>query len=170
MRHRRMLAPINTIKHYVQETKIAVASGAVRNIVIADSVVAPATGNTFDVKEGSIIKAIFFEYWLSAIGTAGSNTQFAMLIEKVPTNTAAVTAAQIVNLASYPNKKNIFFYSQGVLASENDGATSVPITRSFMLVPKGKQRFGITDRMVVTIFALGTAIDVCGFSTYKEYI
>jgi len=169
-RHRRMLAPINTIKHYVHRTNVVVATGA-RNIhVVADSVVAPATANAFDVKEGSIIKAIHFEYWVIGSGASGNNTQFIFVIEKVPVNTPSISAAEMLNLGAYINKKNILFTSHGVMGMDVDGQGGIPLIRSWLMIPKGKQRMGLSDRIVVSTAAVGVDLNVCGLVVYKEYI
>ncbi len=169
MRHRGMLAPINSVKHYVHLTNTSVASGASLNHVVVDATVAPATGNAFDVKEGSIVKAIHLEYWIIGNGASGSNTQFVMVIEKLPANAVAVSAAQILNLGAYTNKKNILFSSQGVIGQDVDGQGTVPLIRDWLLIPKGKQRMGLSDRIIMTIAAVGTSFNFCGLVTYKEY-
>ncbi len=169
MRHRKMLAPINSNKHYVHRTNTAVASAAVSAHTVVTAVVAPASSTAADVEEGSIVKAIHLEYWLSNIGAASTNTQFIVLFEKVPSGQASVTVAQSANLGAYPNKKNILWTSQGVLASEDDGSNSVPIIRDWVLIPKGKQRMGLGDELVFSLVPTGTAINFCGLSTYKEY-
>jgi len=54
-----MVAPINSIKHYVARTNTGVATGALSTNVLVDAVaVASAGGNAFDVTEGSIVKAV----------------------------------------------------------------------------------------------------------------
>ncbi len=164
-----MLAPINSNKHYVHRTNTAVASAAVSAHTVVTAVVAPASSTAADVEEGSIVKAIHLEYWLSNIGAASTNTQFIVLFEKVPSGQASVTVAQSANLGAYPNKKNILWTSQGVLASEDDGSNSVPIIRDWVLIPKGKQRMGLGDELVFSLVPTGTAINFCGLSTYKEY-
>ncbi len=170
MPHRKMLAPINTVKHYVHRSNSGVASGSISSNVIVDAVVAPATGNAFDVKESAVIKAVHIEFWLLMVGASGSTSQFAMIIEKVPSNQASVTVAQMLNLGAYTNKKNILYTTQGVLGSFIDGSPSIPIIKSWFLIPKGKQRFGLGDRLVVSMAPTGQTTNICGLSTYKEYI
>ncbi len=171
MYHRRKasLSPINSIKHYVPQTVTAVASGAQVSIVVVDATQAPGNANTFDVTEGSIVKAIHLEYWIFSVGATGSTTQFVMVVEKVPSNQTSVTVAQMLNLAAYPNKKNVLFTTQGVLPSFIDGSGSIPIMRDWFKIPKGKQRMGFGDRFVVSMTAVGQTIDLCGLATYKEY-
>ncbi len=170
MRHRRMLAPINTIKHYVHRSNTTTTSGNVAAVVVADAVVAPATTNAFDVKEGSIIKAIYFELWALSIASTGVTNSFTLIIEKVPSNLASVTAAQIVNLGAYTNKKNILYTTQGVSGAAIDGNNALPVSRFWLKIPKGKQRMGLGDRIVMSFASVGASYNTCGVSTYKEYI
>ncbi len=167
MRHRRMLAPINSVKHYVQMENATVASGARKGVVLVDATAAPATSNTSDVKEGSLVKACFIEVWIKSNATAGTDTKFQFSLEKIPTGADSASFTQMNNLQAYDNKKNILFYSQGVLGDLTTQA--VPIVRQWFKIPKGKQRFGLGDRLVMNITATGFEINTCGFSTYKEY-
>ncbi len=168
MRHRRMVAPINSIKHYVHIENSSTANGVARASVIVDAVTASASGAVDEVKEGALVKAIFLEYWVKSEAASNTDTKFQMIYEKVPAGAVSVTFAQMNNLGSYPNKKNVLYFTQGVLGDTN--TDSVPIHRSWFLIPKGKQRFGLGDRLVVTLSATGTAVQNCGFTTYKEYI
>ncbi len=168
MRHRRMLAPINSVKHYVHNTNTTLASNAVKSLVIVDAAKAPATTNDSDVKEGAVVKAVFIEQWIMSKAVTGATTQFGFLVEKVPANQASVTPAQIVTLNAYNNKKNILYFTQGVIGDIE--TNSIPVFRQWILIPKGKQRFGLSDRLVATVFTLGNAIQTCGFATFKEYI
>ncbi len=168
-RHRRMLAPINTVKHYVTRTNTDTASAAVANTIWINAVVAPATGTTADVKEGSIVKAIHIEMWIQGSGTTGLDTQFNFAIYKAPAGIAAFTAAEMVNLGGTANKKNIFFVSQGVIGAGIDGNQSIPIFNAWLLIPKGKQRFGLGDRLFSTFTPTGTSCQNCGIATYKEF-
>ncbi len=164
---RRMQAPINSIKHYVYNENTATANGSARTIVLVDAAPAPANTNTFDVKEGAIVKAVFFELWLRSNAAAGTSMKFQLVIEKAPSGVDSVTFTQSNNLQTYDNKKNVLHFSQGVLG--DIATTSLPIFKSWILIPKGKQRFGLGDRLVATISATSATLNNCGFATYKEY-
>ncbi len=168
VRHR-MLAPINTVKHYVQRTNVSIANGALLSTDVVEAVVAPATSATNAVKEGSVIKAVFFEFWLSATGSSGSNTQVNVVIEKIPNGSIAMSVSNMLNLQAYPNKKNILWSSQGVQSASINGANAIPIIRQWMLLPKGKQRFGLADKLTIHAMPTGTTMSVCALFTYKEY-
>ncbi len=166
---RRMQAPINTRKHFVPFTNTVVANGVRQALTVVQSVVAPAVANVFEVKEGSVLKAIHVEYWIINTGATNTDTQFIFTVEKVPVGAPGVTFTNMSNLMSYENKRNIFYTSQGVLGPQIDGSPSIPVIKDWLLIPKGKQRFGLGDRIQVSLAAIGTTINFCGISIYKEY-
>ncbi len=169
-RHRRMLAPISSIKHYVHRTNTALASGAVQNHVLVDAVsVAAAGGNAQDVTEGSVVKAVHLGHWVLTDGLTDTNTAFTAIVEKVVANQTAATAAQLANLGSYPNKKNIFYSFQGNLQAAVDGVAPLQFVGGWLLIPKGKQRFGAGDSLVLSMTPAGQQVAICGLTTYKEY-
>ncbi len=168
MRHRRMLAPINTVKHYIANTSGNTATGGVRAMKIAEAVVAPATSAVTDVKEGSIIKAVYIELWISSNEASGSESFFNITIEKKRSTETDMTSTQSQNLQAYPNKKNILYTTQGIVNS-NTVSGSVPIIRQWFAIPKGKQRFGLGDQIMVNISAIAGALQNCGIGIFKEY-
>jgi len=165
---RRMLAPINSIKHYVATTNITVAAAAATTIVAVDAVQGAAV-NTFDVEEGSIVKAIHFELWLIGVGAVGTTAQYTAIIEKLPSNAVNPTVTNMLNLQAYPNKKNILWSFQGNVASFQNGSNAIPIIRDWLKIPKGKQRMGFGDRVALTVMSVAESGQVCGLFTYKEY-
>ncbi len=78
-----------------------------------------------------------------------------------------MTYAQSLNLGAYPNKKNILYTTQGVIGGRDTQA--IPVMRQWLLIPKGKQRMGLADKVEVTIASTGTAMQRCGIFTFKEY-
>ncbi len=169
-RHRRMLAPINTVKHYVGQPKFNVALGTSTTLEIADVVAAPVSTTREKVSEGALIKSVHYEYWIVGNGATGVSTQFVMTIEKSPSGVADPTFADMLNLGGYDNKKNILYTTQGIVNSSQDGAPVIPIIRDWLLIPKGKQRMGQKDRIIVTFASVETSLNICGISTYKEYL
>jgi len=170
MPHKRMLAPINSIKHYVHRANITVVSGNILNEELIDAVAAPASASAEQVKQGAVIKAVYVESWIQNDGGTGTDNQFNVNLEKIPSGAPAMTFAQSVNLGSYPNKKNILYSSQGVQGASVDGIPAVPVLRNWMLIPKGKQRFGLGDKLVLNISSTGFTLRTCGLATYKEYV
>ncbi len=166
---RRMTPVINSNKHYVTRSNVVIASSGIRNDVIANAVVAPANSATNEVEEGSIVKAVYIELWIVGSGAVGTIGQYNLAIEKKPANAPVMTFTNSVNLGSYLNKKNILFAAQANITSVLDGGLPIPVFRQWILIPKGKQRMGLGDDIVVNTSATGQEIQLCGLFTYKEF-
>ncbi len=169
MARKRMLAPINSVKHIVPRAVTTVVTAAIVNDVIVDSVVASAVNLANEVLEGSIIKAVSVEIWAAGTAAPGSSTAFNMTVEKIPANAPKMTNAQSLNLMTYPNKKNILYTTQGLLSSQS-GSNFVPLFKQWIAIPKGKQRFGLGDQLVLNFSNIATNdYLLCGIYIYKEY-
>ncbi len=162
-----MVAPIVSIKHYVNREKETITAGTSKDMQIIQGVAQTAVVNFADVVEGSLVKACYIELWLKSNATAGNEVKFQLVIEKVIGNQAPITFTQMNNLMTYPNKKNVFFVSQGVLGDLT--TASLPIVRNWFKIPKGKQRFGLDDELFVSVSATNATADVCGIFVFKEY-
>ncbi len=160
-----MRPPINSQKHYVQQTLATVLSGAQLNITIANAVDAPTGATANVVREGSVIKAVFVEMWVRAGDTSPGNSL--LTLYKLSSGAPGMTFAQHIDLHNYPNKKNVLYHTQG-LTNDQD-ADAIPFIRQWFKIPKGKQRFGAGDILMLGIAAQALDNIICGFMTYKEY-
>ncbi len=159
-----MRAPVTSVKHYVQESLATVLSGAGKNIPIAFAVPVADTNLATEVREGSVIKAVYIEMWIRAGDTAPGSTLVSFVKQ---TDSQSMTFADSVNLNGYTNKKNIFYHTQG-LTNDQD-ADAISFVRGWFKVPKGKQRMGAGDKLSLMISAQAIDNIICGFMTYKEY-
>ncbi len=167
MRHRGMLAPINSVKHYVQFANSTVSSGSALTVTIVDAVAKNTDRTTTaQVEEGSKITAVYIECWLNGIG-ATDTTQQNIVIMKLPGGSTAMSYSNMLNMPAYENKKNILFASQGNIGAA--GNQSIPVFRGWLKIPKGKQRFGLGDSLLLIGAATGQSILLCMFATFKEY-
>ncbi len=165
-----MVAPIHSVKHYVHRANTVISSGNISAIVLVDAVtVATAGANSFDVTEGSLVKAIHLDHWIINNAATGINTQFNAILEKVPAGAASATAGEIINLGAYDNKKNVLNSFQGNLSAGIDGANATPFMQGWFKIPRGKQRMGLGDRLVLSVLTTGQSCESCGLVVYKEY-
>ncbi len=165
-----MVAPINSIKHYVQRANLARTTGQILNQVLVDAVTVATEGaNAFDVVEGAVVKAIHMDYWVHSDGATGTSTQFNAILEKVQNGVVGATASQMLNLGAYPNKRNILWSFQGNMGAAVDGQGVIPFIQGWFKIPRGKQRFGLGDQLLLSLVSTGQTIEVCGQSVYKEY-
>ncbi len=156
---------VSTVKHIVQYALTTVPVTTVNVMEVVDAVSKSQTrSTTSEVDEGAIISACMIEVWLSNAGSGSG--QFTMIIVKLPSGVSEPSTSEMLNLQGYDNKKNILFTTQGVI---KDGVVqSVPISRGWYKIPRGKQRFGLGDKLVVALSTVGEAIDRCGVAVYKE--
>ncbi len=157
---------VHSTKHYVQITLSQVTTGARNNESIIISVAVPDKNLGTEVQEGSTIKAIYLEMW--GIGTSADQF-FTAIVAKYPSGLGLPSVANLADLFSYENKKNILYTTQGL--ASNDGISGpYPLFKGWIKIPKSKQRFGLGDKLYFSIASRGDAtITYCGFSTYKEY-
>ncbi len=160
-----MRAPINSVKHILQHTTTQVTTGTVTTLVEAVGEHIQDVSNVQEVVEGSLIKAIYVEYWI--LGTFGEGS-YVMCIEKSESGNPSPIFTEMSTLNSYENKKNVLFISQGLIAEDN--ANPTPVLRQWVKIPKGKQRFGLKDKLRINFASLGSDdIQFCGFTLYKSY-
>jgi len=157
---------VNSTKHYVQFSLQSVLASAITDLGIATSVNAPSANLSAEVREGSVIKAVYLEMWIR--GSELSPGSVLATFYKRSGGDTAMTTTEQASLFTYDNKKNVFYHTQG-LTNDTD-ADAIPFIRQWFKIPKGKQRFGLNDKLSLSIFSQG-AIDqvICGFATYKEY-
>ncbi len=159
---------IKSKKHIFQISQATVGQAAVVNTFIAKSQEATSTSPDA-IEEGALLKACYVEFWVSqdSASVVGSYT---IILVKLPGIGANPLTAELAALHDYHNKKNILFTAQGLL-TPNDGG-QVPVLRGWYKIPKGKQRFGLDDKLCISIRNNNaTAIDInfCGLAIYKEY-
>ncbi len=144
----------------------SIADGARRSIVIVSTVAQQSVSAVSDVVEGSVVKAVYLEVWFKGNAVAGTEDKFQFVVEKVPAGQTAITFTQMNNLMTYPNKKNILYTSQGVTGDLT--TSSIPIYRNWLLIPKGKQRFGLGDELRWALSTTGATANSCGLAIFKE--
>lgn len=159
-----MKAPIHSIKHFIHTPAQVIVSGARINLNLVVGTVAPAATLATDVTQGALVKAIYVEYWVS--GVTAAKTVLGAII-KLPAGNVGPSFAESVNLGSYGNKKNIFETHQGLVPTEGN---QMALFRHWIRIPKGKQRIGLGDKIVILVSATGTNVNLCGFATFKEYV
>ena len=153
---------VHTEKHFVPNPIDTVVAAAIENIVFVNAVASPSAA--VDVLEGSTISAVWVELWILA--DAQNVGSVIITLEKKPANAPNMTTINAANLHAYLNKKNILYTTQGLTSEQN--ANAVPIIRQWFKIPKGKQRFGLGDQMVLNISAAQEGVENCGMFIFKE--
>ena len=121
-----------------------------------------SASNAKEVAVGTIVKAIYVEVWGHA--SSAQPGTVTILVERLPGGNTNPTDAELADLHTYANKKNILYVTQGVTGDSNTNPT--PWIRQWILIPKGKQRFGLGDRLQLTIRAISNDFEWCGLNIY----
>ncbi len=152
----------------MQISQGTIAQSAVEdtNLIVAKE--AQSTVPT-EIEEGAIVKAVYIEYWL---GNQSSTVvgSYTTIVVKVPGGSNPADAGKMAALHDYTNKKNILFTSQALVPPTDGG--QVNVIRAWIKIPKGKQRFGLNDKLFITTRnnnSTSVVINFCGFAIYKEY-
>ncbi len=154
------------MKHYVQISRSQVSTVARNTEDIILAVEGTVANQVDEVPEGAIVKAVFIELWILDSANDGS---FVINVQKLPSGLGAMSFANTNSLGTYENKKNILYTTQG-LSPNNGVGNPVPILRQWIKIPKSKQRFGLGDKLKITLTNNGlNNLEYCGFATYKEY-
>ncbi len=156
---------VHSSKHYVQNSIETITAGTVLTKTFIAAVAVDQKNDVFEVEEGASVKAVYVEEWWRAGSLTGTSGQ--AIIYKSEGDTSAPSAAEIAALGDWDNKKNILYTTMGLINDQD--SLAMPIYKGWLKIPKGKQRFGLNDKLRMSVFV--TAIDgqLCGFSTYKEY-
>lgn len=157
---------VNSQKHILQSSLFSVAGTSIVNVV--PLIVDESPAGTQQVAVGTTVKAIYCEYWVQ--GEATQPTTVNITVEKLESGAANMTFIQSQDLFGYSNKKNIFYTTQGIVGDAN--SNPIPFLRMWIKIPKGKQRFGLGDSLVVNIACITPdpdGLEVCGMALYKAY-
>ncbi len=159
-----MKAPINSDTHRVQVSLATVLAGANLAITIAEGTAIGDVNTATEVPIGTVIKAVYVEMWVRTGDTAAGTSLLTLV--KAPDG-QTLTFADQVDLYAYKNRKNIFYHTQGLINDQDADAT--PFIRGWFKIPKGKQRFGLGDRLILGIAAQALDNHICGHMVYKAY-
>ncbi len=161
-----MKPPIHSQKHIIQYPFDQIGTGTHQAIDLAIAVQSTVANLANEVAEGSVIKACFIELWLQNSANDGEQI---VTVCKDGKDGVGPNFAQMAALFTYNNKKNILFTHQGL--SSNDGVGNPQfVIRQWVKIPKGKQRFGLGDKLILSIANVSSNnLNRCGMSIYKEY-
>ncbi len=162
-----MVRPVvHSTKHYVQFPLDQITTASRQAITLAQAVGGTVANLSTEVVEGSSIKAVYVELWLQNQSNLGESI---VTVCKDTNDGQGPTFAQMASLFTYVNKKNILFTHQGLTTNDSQGPP-LNIIRGWIKIPKGKQRFGLGDRLLLSISNTSSNnLDRCGFAIYKEY-
>ncbi len=156
---------VHSTKHVISVTPINVSATSITVQPIIEAVAVVDKNIALEVEEGATIKAVFIEAWITSNGSAQSSA--VVSIEKQIGGSGDMVYGESVALTSYPNKKNIFYVTEGLTPPNTQNP--VPFIRNWLKIPKGKQRFGLGDKLVLNFSGIVGGNTLCGLFIFKEY-
>ncbi len=158
---------VHSNKHYVQISRSSLATVTRVSVDLVLAVESTVANAVDEVAEGATVKAVYIELWL--LNTSNDGSDIVCVIKNLAGGATLPNFTQMNALGTYNNKKNILFTHQG-LSSNNGVGNPIPVLRGWIKIPKSKQRFGLGDELNISIANNGpSALEFCGFATYKEY-
>lgn len=154
--------PINSIKNILDATSIGVA-GAVNTTIDLITTVNSYAGGAIEVPTGAVVRAVYVFIQIIPQAAQGICDFY---IAKADAATVAVLPVPGVT-GGDPQRRFILHEEHGLPGVFNNGAA--PLTfRGVIKLPRGRQRIGEGDRMVV-VGRCSTAYDFCVKAIYKFY-
>lgn len=160
-----MRSPINSQKMVYSSTPFTVTATNISQIQPLIAKQSADVNIAGEVPAGAVVKAIWLEYW----ATSDDATQGSVVVsvEKTSTNQSSMTYADSIDISNYANKNNVFYVTQGLVNPNTSVATA--FVRQWIKLPKGKQRFGVDEKLVINVSSPTAGINMCGVAIYKAY-
>ncbi len=158
------LRPINRIKHVV-DSQNATAAGTQASFNLIVSADNPGLANTAQVATGSKVSAIYLRVEVVATTSAALPNCY-MIVFKNPGGNLSTPAANTVG--SNDNKRYVI-HQEMLMLQRQDGSNPRTLFNGVIRIPRGYQRAGPNDVLLVALLAPGVAIEFCIQGHYKEF-
>ncbi len=156
---------ITSRKHILQVPINSVVGGTLNIVKIAHAKQDADHTVASEVNVGESIKAVYVEIWLLAGSSQPGSTT--VTLEKIPGVGSSMTFIESAQLHTYTNKNQILYTTQGLTPDAN--GNPVPFLRMWIKIPKGKQRFGLNEKLQLNLSANVEDMSFCGVMIYKSY-
>ncbi len=161
-----MRPPIVSEKKIVQVSLANVAGNTLLSTTFCEGVQVGNVNLVSEVPTGSVVKRVYIEMWIRSEDTTA--TTGIVTLEKRIGSMATMTTTESAALGNYDNKKNVLQTFMGLVGDQDQYAT--PALKGWYNIPKGKQRIGLADKLVINVHSNTTVgMNICGFVIYKNY-
>ncbi len=167
-RYRRMLAPINRIKHVV-DSSATVGAGSPGIFIVAIATDTPTLGGTSSVETGSKINGFYIRAEVAsneAIDLGAIPNVYFYLWKNPGGNLTRPTANAV---GSNDNKRFVIHQEMSMIENKGQGSNARTIYNGVVVVPKGMRRNGPNDLWELIIFSPALDTAQCVQVHYKEF-
>ncbi len=163
-RFRSSLHPINTLKHIVDRQGGLVATTQVEEILVSAVDNPTFVTNPQEISNTSNVTHVFLNVQVAATGTAALANVY-MFVAKNPAGDLVFPDANAVGKSDL--RKHVL-HQEMIMTEKNTTAIPRTLFKGVIKIPRGKQRFGLGDKLIVALLAPGVNFDYCVQCIYKE--
>ncbi len=158
------LRPVHSIKHIV-DLQGGLTAGAKTDSILVHAKDSPLTGTSApDVEVGSTVGSIFLNVQVAAVGTAALANVY-MYIMKNPGNNITEVNGNVVGVSDI---RRWVIHQEMIMTEKNTTAIPRTLFKGVIKLPRGYKRFGIDDRLILSLFSPGVDYEFCAQCIYKE--
>ncbi len=157
------LRPVHSIKHVV-DIQGGLVGGTQANNDLIESVDAPTVAIADRVETGSTVNAIYLKVEAYATSTAAL-ANFYMIIWKNP---GGNITAPVPNQVGVDDDKRFVIHQEMVMMEKNTTGNPRTVFAGVLKIPRGYKRFGINDKLEISVLSPGVSSDFCIQCIYKE--
>ncbi len=164
-RYSNRLRPVNSIKHIVDIQGGLIVNTQVDEelIVAVDSTV--STSNPFHVEKGCTVSSLFLNVQVAATSTSALANVY-MAVMKSPGDNISVPQ---VNTIGTSDERRFVIHQEMIMTEKNTTAIPRTLFKGVIKIPRGYKRFGIKDKLYLSLKSPGVSYDYCIQAIYKEF-
>ncbi len=164
MAFRNRLRPVKSYKHVV-DIQGGLALGTQLNSILIDAVDAPVLTGAAGVEVASTVRAIYLKVEVYATSAAALSNVY-MTVMKNPSNALTAPAPNAVGVSDV--KKQIIHQEMVMIQQVAEGNPRT-LFKGVIRIPRGYQRMGQDDTLLLSLLSPGVAIFFCVQCIYKEF-
>ncbi len=157
------LRPVHSIKHVV-DLQGGLVAGTQLDSDLIEAVDSPTLATTDRVETGSTVNSIFLKCEVYATSTAALANCY-MMIWKNPGGNITAPAC---NAVGADDDKRFVIHQEMVMMEKNTTGNPRTLFHGVIKIPRGYKRFGINDKLQISLLSTGVNADFCFESIYKE--
>ncbi len=157
------LRPVHSIKHVV-DIQGGIVAGTQANNDLIESVDAPTVAIADRVETGSTVNSIYLKVEAYATSTAAL-ANFYMIIWKNP---GGNITAPVPNQVGVDDDKRFVIHQEMVMMEKNTTGNPRTVFAGVLSIPRGYKRFGINDKLEISVLSPGVSADFCIQCIFKE--
>ncbi len=159
------IRPVNSIKHVI-DNQLGLTGGTKTDVILVNAQDSPQyESTTFDVEVGAVVNSIFLNVQVAA-SAVGSIANVYMYVIKNPGNNLTTVNGNVVGTSDI---RKFVIHQEMIMTEEATNAISRTLFKGVIKLPRSYRRFGVKDRLTLSLFSPGVNFVACVQCIYKEF-